>query len=376
MRPVSTGDLTGPAAVDMLADCVPPARCPVPCRHRWIAWLSCVAVSAAVGADVEDAVDALTPRERATAEQLDRIADGFSRSADPAVRILFSTNGLDQHADGTIRWHETVPVAELVDQARGSTDPLVLDLLLRRCSNDDAACDRLDLATRWAAADTQNQVAWLMLASIRQERKDPDGARATFLRAARASTWHDHYDDAIRRSAKALPADLSPPIRVAAFDMIFVRAGLVLPFVASHTLGDYCKERGAAREACATIVATMVRDADTLVDLIFAAPFAARAHVDPSVVAQYQQTSDAVRWGMTGMLATHPISTESPELDDSPALRERLRQMDFRIALGERRWAERYLTEQHVGEVEAAKRYVASLPESQLQRRTKSLQVD
>ena len=313
--------------------------------------------------------------ETATVESPDRVAIDRARSNDLRLRILASTVlvMVDDHdlAKG-IYLEETIPAADLVEQARGSTDPLVLDLMAARCDvpfRSGKGCDALAFARRWTEADTQNQVAWLTLASALRSCGDEDGARATFLRAAQASTWHEHDLDLARVVTSHAPPDLKPASRYA---MLRDAAGKAraqgIPFPALSTLGAYCKEPGDLRAACARIVATMARDTDSLMGLTLSAAYAARAHVDPLVVATYRMQSDAVHWSLPSRVSTLNGEDDPAKMDDE-TLRQRIAQLQARIDVGERRVGEDDLLAQHLSRSEAAARYVATLTPSQLQQR-------
>ena len=342
-------------------------------RAPLILLLAFAAFTAVVRAAEPEVAEApLTAREQAIVDRVDRLAKSMSGSSDLAIRILYSIDGLDEQPDKTWRFHEVVPLATLLDQGRGSTDPLVLDLLLWRCSVKGANCDRIDLATRWTQADTQNQLAWLALATAQRQAGDVEGSRETVVRASQASVWHDYYDDAIRRGARALPLDLTGPERLAALRMVFAKAGVVVAFEAMHTLGDSCKGAGPSRDTCAHILEAMARDGNMMA-LNVAVPYAARAALPLSTIANIQQKADAISWGMQRMYSGRIGSWDTVEVDDSPALRQSLRTIETRIDCGERGSVERFLADQHITEADAARARVASLSESLVARRLEML---
>lgn len=172
-------------------------------RLRRLSSIRVVVVSTALPVGVataeEDEEYQPTAAEQAAQDAWERISIASRASADLRLRLLLSTDGLEQR-DGRMFTKATIPVATLVEQARGSTDPLTLDLLLKRCLDPAAgkACDSLDVARRWTQADTQNQAAWIALARGQRDASDIDGAHLTFQRGARASTWHDHEEAAAR----------------------------------------------------------------------------------------------------------------------------------------------------------------------------------
>ena len=263
---------------------------------------------------------------------------------------------------------ERVTVARLYADARGSTDPLVLDQLLQRCSyatKTMGACERVDLATRWTAVDAQNQVAWLTLAMERKHAGDAAGARAAYLRAADAPRWHSQEFDLARVLARSAPASLPLSMRNAFLGDAVGKGYGVLPFNAFNVLGTFCKEDGEARTACARILAVLVRDSESLMGLNLAAPYAVRAHVDPNVVMSYQQQADAVQWALQrGGDIGDPINEADP--DKRKRIGDALREL---IALGERGRSTAILSAMGVTTSEAAARYVETLSPVVLKRR-------
>ena len=309
------------------------------------------------------------------ARTLDDQGDAFRRSSDLRLRIVYSTETkviVDEHEQITgIAVDERIPVADLVEQARGSTDPLVLGLMVQRCAADAKrpSCDAVEFARRWVQADTQNQLAWLTLASVLKARSDVDGARTTFLRAALASSWHEHYGDLARVLAGAVPLDIPPRLRHAVLTNALGQAATWgIPSTAVKTLGDYCKEDGDVRAACARLVATMFRDDETLTGLTLAAPFAQRAHMDSTIVASYLQKSEAVHWAIVSLATSFIAPVDLDTTDDEAVLRDNAR-LQAMIDLGERSLGEQRLLAHHVSPSEAAARFVATLSPDQLERR-------
>ncbi len=333
--------------------------------------LSCGPAIGRADESVDTATAELTPRQQAIADRLDRLRAEYAQSSDLRLRILYSTSGdveVERRPDNGFYARETISAAELYVQARGSTDPLVLDLRLRRCSVQTKtmdACDRMDLARRWTQADTQNQVAWLTLASVLKYRGDLGAARIAFLRAAQASRWHEHYSDIAQLVVKAMPGQLSPQLRNAMLQNALAQAGAGIPFDALRTLGAYCKEDGEMRTACGWIVETMVRDTDTLVALTISVPYAVRARMDPSIVATYQREADAIHWSIPLIVSAGNLFDDT----DNATSRTNGERLQALIDVGERRRGEQVLLEQRIGKSEAAARYVAGLSQAQLKHR-------
>lgn len=143
----------------------------------------------------------------------DRFAESNRRSQNLRLRVLFSQGGLVEHNGGNY-FEELIPFDDLLEQARGSTDPLVLAILFDRCGrpriNASSRCSPVDLARRWVAADMQNQIAWIALATVLTDAGDLEGARAAWTSAALASTFRDDFLEAARSIVRALPSDLTP----------------------------------------------------------------------------------------------------------------------------------------------------------------------
>ena len=110
---------------------------------------------------------------------------------DLRTRVLLSLPSFVTDADRQVIREDDRDLATLVEQARGSTDPIVLSRLAQRCGGVGKVCDALQMTERWVDADTQNQAAWLALGQVQWRRQDEAAAKATFVRAARASLWRD-----------------------------------------------------------------------------------------------------------------------------------------------------------------------------------------
>jgi hypothetical protein len=345
------------------------------CFKALLAGVLCVTALARAEQPTEPDDVPLTPRQQALVDRLTRFTSDRAKSSDLRVRIIYSMTGepeVERRPDNGFYAKARISAADLYEQALGSTDPLVLDLLLQRCQAQTRAqnrCDRIALARRWTEADTQNQVAWLALANVLKYSGDLDGSRAAFLRASRAPQWHEHYNDIARLLARDVPADLSLLEKAASLVEALSRAGWGIPFDAIQSLSAYCKEANDLRDACRRIVHTMVRDTDILFTLGMAAPFAARAQMDSSVVAAYRQKSDASQW------SNHleaPTGDPFAELDDRQA-QETIERLQSMIDVGEKHRAEQIMLRQHVTESEAAARFVAALSPEQVAHRAELL---
>ncbi len=349
-------------------------------RHFHIMLAASLAVAWVTGTDDVQAAgreaSSVSSVEQQDSDQArDRLLSALRQSSDLRVRILYSTETMVETGENDeikrVYLREVIPVAELVEQARGTSDLLVLNLMVRRCGDQSAHCDAADFARRWTAVDTQNQVAWLTLAAALKAKGDLDGARTTFIRAAQASTWHDQFRELARVVVAASPKAASPRMRNAVLVNALSQASAPgIPFGALGTLGANCKDDGDVRIACARIVATMFRDTDTMMGLTLAASYAARADVDPSVVASYRQESDAARWALQHIVAIESGSVDPDTANDETLSKENAR-LQTMIDLGERRVLDDTLLKQHITKSEAAARLVATLSGWQLEQRGK-----
>jgi hypothetical protein len=307
-------------------------------------------------------------------DRMEGLASERRGSSDLRLRILYSrARGFERRpGEDFLRPTEEalIPLADLVEQARGATDPLLLDLLIHRCATLQPAengCDRVDLARRWTAVDTQNQLAWLTLASLLDHRGDHEAARATIVRAAQASSWHEHHDDVARLLAADLPKTLSPQDRVLGQWDALQRATEASPIDAIMVVNLFCRNPNDLHEACTKIIATMMRDGTSMLALQFGARVAARIGDDPTITAAYGQRTDAIRWSLAHVFGeTRPSADIEFDVRKANEVSEKLR---LWIALGEVGRAEQWLQEQHVSESDAAQRYVASLTPDQLRLR-------
>lgn len=289
-----------------------------------------------------------------------RIVDGFRRSSDLRLRIAFSLGDLERGPDGLFRRPELVPLADLLDAARGSTDPVVLDLLLWRC---DARCDRVELARRWVDVDRGNQVAWLSLAALLDQRGQKADARETVMRAARAPSWHAYWPDLQRTIAKAVPDDVPVLARAGATVIAMAQPFGVIPYDAIHMVIDLCRASDAQpelRDRCRRLVATMVRDAQGMSDLAIAPAAATHGHEDPTVVRGYRTTLEAMRWA-----ATEDAVPGLVDDDDVDGAARTLAWMQRRLELGEVGRLRAVLAERGLRDADAAALYVASLTPEQ-----------
>lgn len=122
-------------------------------------------------------------RRKADEAARNRFVAASAGSSDLRLRAIFSVSGLEER-NGGFHLHETIPPAG----RRGPRieRPLVLAMLVARCGETPNVqrCDAIDFARRWTVADTQNQLAWVTLASLPHRRGDRETARTTFERAA------------------------------------------------------------------------------------------------------------------------------------------------------------------------------------------------
>ena len=325
-----------------------------------VAVFACLA--AALPAWAEDADDAPgpTPRERAFAERVDTIHERSARGGTLRERLAFSGYlDVDERAAPLLR--ERIRLEELVDSARGENDPVVLQLLLHRCltARSRGQCDTVAVARRWTDVDGLNQVAWLGLAAALQVAGDVAGERAAALRAAAAPAWRSGYTTVWRALAGDLPRGLAPAERLALLSQRGAAASLVQLDI-GMSLNRLCKvDEPDTRRACTALIETMARDGETLMEATLVSMIARRGNFDAQRLREFQRRSDALHWAvMQGI----PREATLFEIDDTPSVRAELARIDAFLLIGEIRYAERQLGALSVSEVEAAARYVATLP--------------
>ena len=228
---------------------------------------------------------------------------------------------------------QRVSVDTLAEQARGSTDPMVLAILSSACdlgTKPKPHCDVVSLARQWTVADTQNQVAWLTLASALRFAGDAQGARSAFVRGAFASTWHEAYDDGSRMVTAALPKTLGPRSRMALQMLALTGSGaFLLPNAAVGELSFRCKDPTLG-DACRRILDTIDRDDGSTFGKSVAARLSRGAGFDPETVERRMRLVDDLQYASSqaGWKDWQEV-TDPAELETQAAL------LDRRIALGE-----------------------------------------
>lgn len=299
----------------------------------------------------------LTAEEQANVERWDRLVAAGTKSSELRLRIIFSSDGLEKRKGDAISWRETIPLESLVEQARGSTDPMVLAMLFARCveAGNPKRCDALDFAERWAVADTQNQLAWVALSSELQRRGDRDAAHAAFERAAQASTWHEYSEDVARVSVRALPPAPTPRERLFDLNTTTGTAAASAIAIVPHTYMRVACEEPSLREACTRILDTMFRDGDTLLGTAMSAHLAKAAGLSDEAVRSRKQRYHATAWALTQF----PVQSGA-NLDDPAVLARAVDETEQRIRLGEMEWGRRLLQRAGVSEADAAARHVAA----------------
>lgn len=329
--------------------------------RKHLAWLGLVILMSGPAAAQEARED------RAAADAWDILAKAGRQASDLRVRIVYSLSGIEGK-DGAFRLGEAIPVETLVDQVRGSTDPIVLSLMVDRCSNDlskAGRCDAVDLARRWTVADTQNQLAWIALATVLANRGDIDAARTAFRRAAQASQWREYYPEIGRALEMAAPQTHDAKERTAMLLAVLTKSFGSLPNVHYQTINNRCKEVELIA-ACGRILETMSRDARSLMTLTVAAKLAtARNALPPATMNTVQQRADAMHWAS---LSSVRQFQEEPD-SEAEAVRS-VSYLEALIAHGEIEMLRGYLQRERLGESEAARNYVATLSPEQLARRT------
>ncbi len=299
------------------------------------------------------------PHGRAAEARWEQFAAQNARSGDLRLHLLFGRN--------------TVALEQLVERARGSTDPLVLSILSERCDAPMSTskksettpgetaftnCDGVELARRWVAVDTENQLAWLTLATLLDRRGALDEARSTFMRAARASSYRTLYGEAARTILRIVPRDLNPSERLA-FAYGIVRIQSAQPFPTFQPLFRTCRLPD-MRDACMHIADTMFRDSETLIELFTATELSGRLDVERETIRYRIERFYAMRW-----LMRQGIAPDEPSIDDVAAIDRFVGDVEKRASLGELAWFREQFRRRGVSEAEAAARYEKSITAEQ-----------
>lgn len=315
------------------------------------------------------AADTVTPLAIDTTDQGEALWSLFGennrRSNNLRLRILFSQGGPVERQGG-YGIEEFIPFDDLLEAARGSTDALVFAMLLDRCErvriDAPARCDRIDLARRWVAADTQNQVAWIALATALADEGDLQGARAAWTSAALASTFRDDSFEAARTIVRALPRELTPIQRYLALrvsTIVSMGPSGLAPLATAGRVYRSCKDP-ALRSECLRIARTMLRDANNLATLNMAGRLVDR--LDPADLGHRDraETVHAVYWGL---MNDSTDDEQAIDAGDAGAIERASRDLEFRLEHGEIAAARKTLRRLGVSEAEAAKRFLDAHPE-------------
>jgi hypothetical protein len=288
-------------------------------------------------------------QRRVTFEQNNR------QSGDLRLRILFSQQMV--FGTGGAVFHDIIPLSALVESARGSTDPLVLELLLGRCSDlahpDPSACDPVDLARRWTAVDAQNAVAWIELATVLEKAGDKDAADEAWDKAGRASTLRDFYYPLVRLVLAAYPVDPDPRVRY--LDLTY-SIGLVAA-VPDRWMWDArtaCKSQ-TLRTVCSRIADMAFRDGDAIHTVQAGRLLTAPTQQERGLRASRQQTEDALKWAMSHLEAD--TGNHTLDATDLQAVVRVNQMLEDVVTRGDVTVARDELRSLHVSEAEGARRY-------------------
>ena len=301
---------------------------------------------------------AATPQGRAAEARWEKFAAQNARSGDMRLQLLFGRS--------------TITLEQFVERARGSTDPLVLSILSERCdapmstnkksetapATTSTDCDGVELARRWVAVDTENQLAWLTLATLLDRRGALDEARSTFMRAARASSYRTLYGEAARTILRIVPRDLNPSERLS-FAYGIVRVQSAVPFPTFQPLIRTCKLTE-MRDACMRIADIMFRDCESLIELFTATELSGRLGVERETARYRIERFYALRW-----LMRQGIAPDEPSIDDAATIDRFVGDLEKRASLGELAWFRDLLRQRGVSEAEAAARYEKSITAEQ-----------
>lgn len=331
-------------------------------RSRLVLCIALAVVGSTQAAAEPLAISTLpTPEQQTDKRLIERFFDDTLHSSNMRLRLMRGSSG-DPSADD-LSGKTFTPIDELADLTKGSTDPMVLALLIEPCNNDrlrpKPTCDALDLATRLTVADTQNQVAWLSLSSTLRWRGDLSGSRAAFERAANASMWHEYFDDGSRVIAAAVPVGLSPRVRAATLQIALTTPmAQLLPHSALATLSFHCKDP-TLFDACVRIINTIARDSGSLLSSQIAIAVGKRTGIDASVIEMRTRSLDALRGA-----SMRQFTRDWSEITDAAELEALIKRIERRIKLGEMASLRATLAECGLSEAAAAneyRQYIAAL---------------
>jgi hypothetical protein len=297
-----------------------------------------------------------TAFERATARHL-ALEEAGRRSNDLRLRVLFSQR--ESRAPDGSPFEDVIPLSSLIESARGSSDPLVLELLLDRCRGPGDAssnpCDAVDLAQRWVTADTQNAIAWIELSAVLASAGDRMGADDAFVHAGRASTFREPTRAIAQAIFAKLPDSDDPRARYLNLSYALGRAAAI-PMSWMVDTRDACR-RETNHLACAHIADIAFRDADTIFGLQFARMLTAQAHEAEWVHRSRQQTEEALLWAQ----AEFGLAFEADQAMalDEAALVKINRVLEKVVAKGDAAAARDALREQHLSDAEGSAHYAA-----------------
>lgn len=319
-----------------------------------VALMTSMLASPVVSADLDATPATASPQQRADGERLTRVFDEVLHSSNLRLRVM--AGSIHDPTDENDTGRTSTPIDALAESARGSTDPMVLAMLIGPCSNahlvPKPTCDAVDLAKRWTLADTQNQLAWLTLSSVLRTRGDSAGARAAVERASTASMWHEYYDEGLRVAAAAIPQELGARTRLMALQAAGAIVSVQLvPSDAMSSLWFHCKDP-ALREACARIADTIARDSGSLFSTHIALRVAQRVGTDAATVASRERADDALQ----GASVEH-IPPDPTDIADPKEMTAEIARIERRIELGELPSMRAMLARSGMTEAAAADRY-------------------
>lgn len=205
----------------------------------------------------------------------------------------------------------------LIDATKDSNDPLIRMVMAARCraTLDESLCDPVDMAKRWIAVDSQNQVAWMRLADTQGLADGNAEAIATFRRASEATRWDDRSVEVSRILLAVVPADTPQPLRVDVLETL--RAAPMARASATELLQTVtagCR-RPELRDACLRILDAMARDAVNVWTLATATGLTRFVRGPEDVLKERQRPTDLAHAteAMVPTLRDDIIETATPE---------------------------------------------------------------
>jgi hypothetical protein len=191
--------------------------------------------------------------------------DALGRDGDPMSVLLARAHQAQGKRREPLPASQSAALREGVERSR---DPVLLSLAAGECRRSDSGCDAAAVARRWTEVETDNAAAWLFLAAMQLEARDPPGARASLLRASGQPRYRGHAHARLQAAHDRLRAVVPDARPGETFDLAYslARPGLVFGVTAVERfcVADADPEM---RAACGALARRIYDDAGTVREL-------------------------------------------------------------------------------------------------------------